>query len=165
MQNYKIVKQDSINSLKEYISDENFLIIGDKDEKNRYEIITTLNDIVICALLYCFHGIEPQILDFYNNKMFIGINENFYCIDKNSKDLIFRIEFSSIFYEFSLIRDNKFIVIICELEIYIIDLNGNTIFKSGFGDIIFYSSVTDYYITIETELDGVLTYEVDKFID
>lgn len=165
MLNYKIIKLDSINLFREYVLNKNILIIDDKDEKNIYEIITTLDDVAICALLYCFHGIKPQILDFNKNKMLIGINENIYCIDKNLKTSIFHVELNSIFYEFSLIRDNKFIVIICELEVYVIDLNGNIIFKSRFSDIILNFSITDYFITIETEIDGVLTYELDKFLD
>lgn len=164
MPTYKIIKLDSVESLQNYILDNKVLEIGDEDEKNRYEIITTSYDEVICIISYYFLGIEPQIMDF-NDKLYIGTNERFYCINKKTKNINYETPLRSVFYEFRLIRESSFIVIFAELEMRILDLSGQILFQTNFTDIVCDFDVNDSFITIETEEDGILIYEIDKFIN
>lgn len=160
---YKMVKSKDDISLKNYIHDENVLIIGEKYEVNRYDAIMTLDDEIICVIAYCFHGLEPQIKSVDNTGvMYIGINEKFYCFDRNLKRINYEIDLFSIFYEFYVSDKYNCIIIFAELEICIIDLCGKVAFKTGFSDIVCYFSVRENLITVETEMDGILTYDLDN---
>ncbi|EAC3044854.1 hypothetical protein IBL99_000900 [Listeria monocytogenes] len=122
---------ESATELENRLDKNAFLINEEKIESNNF--IKFSNDLVDIGFIYYSVGLEPQlVLLTHSNKIFLGINNIYACLDYTAKSLLYEILSDS---------DSKYIIYVCELDIVIYDSNGLFLWKIGFRD-----TIENYYI-------------------
>lgn len=117
-----------------------FLYSEQISESNKF--IKYSNDLVDIGFIYYDVGVEPQIeLLSQSNKIFLGVNKIYACIDYDNKSTLFKEELPSLLYEILVDSDAQYIVYICELDILVYKNDGSFLWKMGFRDVI-----EDYYL-------------------
>ena len=117
-----------------------FLISEEISESNKF--IKYSNDFIDIGFIYYDVGLEPQIeLIAQSNKVFLGVNKIYSCLDYDSKSILFKEEFPSLLYEILVDSDAQYIIYVCELDIFVYKNDGSFLWKMGFRDII-----EDYYL-------------------
>ncbi|EAD8204117.1 hypothetical protein H8969_001040 [Listeria monocytogenes] len=131
---------ESATELENSLDKNAFLISEEKTESNKF--IKFSNDLVDIGFIYYSVGLEPQlVLLTHSNKIFLGINNIYACLDYTAKSLLFEKELPSLLYEILSDLDSKYIIYVCELDIVIYNSNGLFLWKIGFRD-----TIENYYI-------------------
>lgn len=77
------------------------------------------------------HGIKPSVLQIENqNKIYIAYNNKVSVVDMNKSEVVNTIEGLFVVYELVYINQLEIIIVVSELGIQGIDLNGNIIWKN-----------------------------------
>lgn len=134
---FKIEKYATLEELINVAKD-NFIIYGDlEDGVNTFESYRILKGGFRCGISYYYTGLQPEVFISDNyNRIFIGFDKFILCIDLDKKELKNKIKMGSLFYEFINIGSSSLIVVICELELIVVDYNGNIKWSIDFKDII-----------------------------
>ena len=140
MVSFKKESYESAMELETNLDKNSFLISEHISESNKF--IEYSNDFVNIGFIYYNVGLEPQIeLLAQSNKIFLGVNKIYACLDYVSKSLLFKEELPSLLYEILVDSDAQYIIYICELDIFVYKNDGSFLWKMGFRDII-----EDYYL-------------------
>lgn len=140
MVSFKKESYESAMELETNLDKNSFLISEQISESNKF--IEYSNDFVNIGFIYYNVGLEPQIeLLAQSNKIFLGVNKIYACLDYVSKSLLFKEELPSLLYEILVDSDAQYIIYICELDIFVYKNDGSFLWKMGFRDII-----EDYYL-------------------
>lgn len=135
MVSFKKKSYESAMELETNLDKNSFLISEQKSESNKF--IEYSNDFVNIGFIYYNVGLEPQIeLLAQSNKLFLGVNKIYSCLDYDSKSLLFKEELPSLLYEILVDSDAQYIIYICELDIFVYKNDGSFLWKMGFRDII-----------------------------
>ena len=132
------------------------------DNNNKFELVSDLNENSICGLIYYYVGIKPKFIS-NGNKIFLGFNKELIYFDINFNERIASIKLNSLFYDLMYIELKNLIVVICELDVYVINVMGYIIWTLGFRDII-----TDFMIfegnklRIETNDGDITTFLIEN---
>ncbi|MDL2302373.1 hypothetical protein LJC58_08460 [Lachnospiraceae bacterium OttesenSCG-928-D06] len=161
---YKDIHIKKYDSLRELCNVNNLTredIYGNLLEVNNRFWLITVDDIKL-PITYCEYGIEPKIQYAQkSNVLVIGFEKKLMIFDIVSKQLIDEKVLQSVFYTFLFHEAEDCIVIVCELDVLVIDIHGNIIWDIGFHDI-----VTDYQIIdnklIINSADGDITHYAIK---
>lgn len=113
-----------------------FLVYGNLDNANRFERINIHKSGFQCGIVYNYSGIKPEIVLVKNKIVFIGFDKSILCIDLETKQLISENIKGSLFYEFINIPIKFLIVVIFELDLLVMNYDGDIIWSIGFRDII-----------------------------
>src|SRR5699024_8318260 len=88
-----------------------------------------------------------------SNNIFVGINSIYACLDYTTKTVLFEEKLPSLLYEIMIDSDSKYIVFICELDVFVYENDGSLLWSMGFRNVI-----EDYYLegteSIVIECDG-----------
>lgn len=140
MVSFKKKSYESAMELEKNLDKSSFLISEEISESNNF--IEYSNDFANIGFIYYNVGLEPQIeLLAQSNKIFLGVNKIYACLDYDSKSLLFKEELPSLLYEILVDSDAQYIIYICELDIFVYKNDGSFLWKMGFRDII-----KDYYL-------------------
>lgn len=131
---------ESAIELETNLDGSSFLISEEISESNKF--IKYSNDFVDIGFIYYDVGLEPQIeLIAQSNKVFLGVNKIYSCLEYDSKSILFKEELPSLLYEILVDSDAQYIIYVCELDIFVYKNDGSFLWKMGFRDII-----EDYYL-------------------
>jgi hypothetical protein len=131
---------ESAIELKQSLDKNSFLFSEEISESNKF--IKFSNNLVDIGFIYYGVGLEPQIeLIIPSNKVFLGINSIYACIDCTSKSVLFEETLPSLLYEILVDSESKYIVFVCELDVYAYENDGSLLWHMGFRNII-----EDYYL-------------------
>lgn len=159
---YEIKYYDSLDELCSKSNINKSDILGNLEEVNNiFESLTILDNKYTLGLAYYNNGIASQVVLCEDNSiLFIGFGDRIVGFNFKNSKVIFEKKLASVFYDF--IQSNKFIIVICELDILVFSNKGKLKWKVGFTDIIsgFRLSGDKLYITCE---DGDETvFNVDE---
>ncbi|MBC2379019.1 hypothetical protein HBP49_12530 [Listeria welshimeri] len=131
---------ESAMELETNLDRSSFLISEEISESNKF--IKYSNDFVDIGFIYYDVGLEPQIeLLTQLDKIFLGVNKIYSCLDYDSKSMLFKKELPSLLYEILVDSDAQYIIYVCELDIFVYKNDGSFLWKMGFRDVI-----EDYYL-------------------
>lgn len=131
---------ESAMELKKSLGGNSFLISEEIFESNKFMKFS--NDLIEIGFIYYDVGLEPQIeLLVQSSKLFLGVNKSYACLNYTNKSVLFEGELSSLLYEILIDSDFKYVVYVCELDIFVYKNDGSFLWKMGFRDII-----EDYYL-------------------
>lgn len=134
--NLEITNYSKVEELVE-ASNDNFPIYGELDEyANKFECIQMLESGFKFGLSYNYTGLKPEILEIGDTRIFIGFDKKILCIDQFNYQLLKEKAMESLFYEFIDIEQYTLVVAICELDLIVMNYEGETIWNIGFRDII-----------------------------
>lgn len=115
-------------------------LILDFDEQyvDTYDVIKVKNDEeFIIGLKYDNHGLEPNLLLIKNNNsVILTFEDEVVGIGLKNKDIKFRKTMNSIVYDMTVYWSCNLIAIIHEFGIFVLNENGETIWKMGTPDIV-----------------------------
>jgi len=119
-----------------------FTIYGTLDQyANKFKCIHLLESGFKCGLVYSYSGLKPEVIKINGSKILIGFDKALLLIDQLKKILLEERKLSSLFYEFINVGRNNLIVVICELDLVVLDFDGEILWSIGFKDII-----EDFYV-------------------
>ncbi|WP_430597966.1 hypothetical protein [Enterococcus sp. AZ177] len=140
MDSWEIEHYESAIELEKNLGKNSFLFSEEVSESNKF--IKFSNNLSEVGFIYYDIGLEPQIkLLPQSNKVFLGINSIFACIDYTTKSVLFEEKLPSLLYDILIDSDSNYIIYVCELDIFIYKNDGSFLWKMGFRDII-----EDYYL-------------------
>ncbi|MGX7150190.1 hypothetical protein [Enterococcus ureasiticus] len=140
MDSWKIEYYESAIELEKNLGKDSFLFSEEVSESNKF--IKFSNNLSEVGFIYYDIGLEPQIkLLTQSNKIFLGINSIFACIDYTTKSVLFEEKLPSLLYDILIDSDSNYIIYVCELDIFVYKNDGSFLWKTGFRDII-----EDYYL-------------------
>lgn len=140
MVSWEIEHYESAIELEKNLGKNSFLFSEEVSESNKF--IKFSNNLSEVGFIYYDIGLEPQIkLLPQSNKVFLGINSIFACIDYTTKSVLFEEKLPSLLYDILIDSDSNYIIYVCELDIFIYKNDGSFLWKMGFRDII-----EDYYL-------------------
>lgn len=162
MVSFKKKSYESAMKLETGLDSSSFLISEEISESNKF--IKYSNDFVDIGFIYYDVGLEPQIeLLAQSNKIFLGVNKIYSCLDYDSKSMIFKKELPSLLYEILVDSDAQYIIYVCELDIFVYKNDGSFLWEMGFRDVI-----EDYYlegnksIVIEYNEGNKISFSLDS---
>ncbi|EOH96600.1 hypothetical protein UAY_02968 [Enterococcus moraviensis ATCC BAA-383] len=140
MDSWEIEHYESAIELEKNLGKNSFLFSEEVSESNKF--IKFSNNLSEVGFIYYDIGLEPQIkLLPQSNKVFLGINSIFACIDYTTKSVLFEEKLPSLLYDILIDSVSNYIIYVCELDIFIYKNDGSFLWKMGFRDII-----EDYYL-------------------
>ncbi len=110
------------------------MTVTDSDSPNVFGYIK-IEDEIICGISYCDYGIPPQIVIDRADRIWIGFGEKLAVIDERTRDIIWERKLFSVFFAIISDTNQKYMCIICELDIYCYNQD-RLIWEHGFPDII-----------------------------
>ncbi|MGG5342900.1 hypothetical protein [Enterococcus sp. AZ192] len=162
MDSWKIEYYESAIELEKNLSKGSFLFSEEVSESNKF--IKFSNNLSEVGFIYYDIGLEPQIkLLTQSNKIFLGINSIFACIDYTTKSVRFEEKLSSLLYDILIDSDSNYIIYVCEFDIFVYKNDGSFLWKIGFRD-----TIEDYYlegndsISIECSDGDNTTFSLDS---
>ncbi|MBE6033166.1 MAG: hypothetical protein E7222_00540 [Clostridiales bacterium] len=118
-------------------SNGDFSIYGELDKyANKFECIHMLESGFKFGLSYNYTGLKPEILETGDTRLFVGFDKIILCIDQYNNQLLQEQTMGSLFYEFIDVEQYALLVAICELDLIVMNYEGETIWSMGFRDII-----------------------------
>lgn len=166
MLNYKIYEEESYNYTKLLCEENNGILLnGNIECKNNFYVIEFMvkgDKKIICAATSS-EIYKPLIQAVKEDIIIIGIENNLYFIDLNSLKILKLIENHICIFEIIEIEKEKKFLIIYEIYIYMISIDGDIIWDSNFdiigdwnikGDIIEIKELFEDKIKIVSLLDG-----------
>ncbi|ALS36271.1 hypothetical protein ABID30_000959 [Enterococcus rotai] len=140
MDSWEIEYYESAIELEKNLGKNSFLFSEEVSESNKF--IKFSNNLSEVGFIYYDIGLEPQIkLLPQSNKVFLGINSIFACIDYTTKSVLFEEKLPSVLYDILIDSDSNYIIYVCELDIFVYKNDGSFLWKMGFRDII-----EEYYL-------------------
>ena len=136
MDEFEITGYSSYNELKRE-AENHFSIYGNVDEyTNKFESIHMLNTDFKVGLAYSYTGLKPQIVEVNGGKLFIGFDKTILCVDQYANQLLQEKKGTSLFYEFIKVEEYGLLIAIYELNLIVMDYEGEDVWEIGFRDII-----------------------------
>ncbi|MBC1586329.1 hypothetical protein HCJ21_12970 [Listeria seeligeri] len=140
MNSFEKKSYESAVELEESLDENSFLFSEGISESNKF--IKFSNDLVDIGFIYYDVGLEPQIkLLTLSNNIFVGINSIYAWLDYTTKTVLFEEKLPSLLYEIMIDSDSKYIVFICELDVFVYENGGSLLWSMGFRNVI-----EDYYL-------------------
>lgn len=140
MDSFEKISYESAVELEQSLDENSFLFSEEISESNKF--IKFSNDLVDIGFIYYDIGLEPQIkLLTLSNNIFVGINSIYACLDYTTKTVLFEEKLPSLLYEIMIDSDSKYIVFICELDVFVYENGGSLLWSMGFRNVI-----EDYYL-------------------
>lgn len=140
MDSFEKISYESAVELEQSLDENSFLFSEEISESNKF--IKFSNDLVDIGFTYYDIGLEPQIkLLTLSNNIFVGINSIYACLDYTTKTVLFEEKLPSLLYEIMIDSDSKYIVFICELDVFVYENGGSLLWSMGFRNVI-----EDYYL-------------------
>jgi|GEM_PF-1576517 len=139
----EILESEGLFKLRE-VEDYKFIIGEYATYNNYYQIMIQHKGIELKIGLQCINvGIKPQV-EIYNDKLLIGAGDKFYVYEFQGTLIQEYSVFA--FYEF-IIKEHK-ILIISELDVFLLDSNFNKIWYKSFNEIIDLEEMQDNTIVL-----------------
>ena len=149
---------ETLENLMQKFDNKNDKIFGNfTGVNNRYEAVEDYNGNFLFGLIYYYTGIKPKFI-IENNEIFLGFDKEIICFSCEKKEVYRVIKLSSLFYDLFNIKGKKLILIICELDIYVINNGGLIVWEMGFKDLI-----VDFEI-LKNEKLKIITFDGDETI-
>lgn len=140
MDSFEKISYESAVELEQSLDENSFLFSEEISESNKF--IKFSNDLVDIGFIYYDIGLEPQIkLLTLSNNIFVGINSIYACLDYTTKTVLFEEKLPSLLYEIMIGSDSKYIVFICELDVFVYENGGSLLWSMGFRNVI-----EEYYL-------------------
>ncbi|WP_034563894.1 hypothetical protein [Carnobacterium gallinarum] len=140
MNSFEKKSYESAVELEQSLDENSFLFSEEISESNKF--IKFSNNLVDIGFIYYDVGLEPQIkLLTLSNNIFVGINSIYACLDYTTKTVLFEEKLPSLLYEIMIDSDSKYIVFICELDVFVYENGGSLLWSMGFRNVI-----EDYYL-------------------
>lgn len=131
---------ESAVELEKSLDENSFLFSEEISESNKF--IKFSNNLIDIGFSYYDVGLEPQIESLtLSNNIVVGINSIYACLDYNTKTILFEEKLPSLLYEILIDSDSKYIVFICELDVFVYENDGSLLWSMGFRNVI-----EDYYL-------------------
>ena len=93
-----------------------------------------------------------------SDEVIVGFNKEICLVSITSPNNALRKEFSSLFYEFKIIKDHNIVLVICETEVFCLNSELETIW-SLCCDLIVDYEITDQYVKVITD-EGAKIYSI-----
>lgn len=159
-----IKETKSILDLKRILGNKQ-LFVSDETQ-NKYGYIEIDNEIR-CGIAYYDYGIKPCLIMEDEQVLWVAFGKKLVIIDIQNKKTILEKTLSSVFFEMISDTFEKYICIVCELDLYCVHLH-KIVWKMGFRDIICnFEIINDSRIKVECN-DGEeysFTLNKGKFIN
>ncbi|WP_034559563.1 hypothetical protein [Carnobacterium gallinarum] len=140
MNSFEKKSYESAVELEQSLDENSFLFSEEISESNKF--IKFRNNLIDIGFIYYDVGLEPQIkLLTLSNNIFVGINSIYACLDYTTKTVLFEEKLPSLLYEIMIDSDSKYIVFICELDVFVYENGGSLLWSMGFRNVI-----EDYYL-------------------
>lgn len=140
MDSFEKKSYESAVELEQSLEENSFLFSEEISESNKF--IKFSNKLVDIGFIYYDIGLEPQIkLLTLSNNIFVGINSIYACLDYTTKTVLFEEKLPSLLFEILIDLDSKYIVFICELDVFVYENGGSLLWSMGFRNVI-----EDYYL-------------------
>lgn len=155
--NFKIYEVDSESELKALCNEKESTILGlDTESKKKFNLIEIQhqNTERIYGLIYGGHGVEPSVTKIEKKDLaVISSDKSVYLVDLNSHNNIKQVSCESLVYDiFPIQSDPNQILIVCELEVRCLSLDGFQVWRYDC-DIINDFKLFENYLEILTD-DG-----------
>lgn len=140
MNSFEKKSYESAIELEQSLDENSFLFSEEISESNKF--IKFSNSLVDIGFIYYDVALEPQIkLLTLSNNIFVGINSIYACLDYTTKTVLFEGKLPSLLYDIMIDSDSKYIVFICELDVFVYENGGSLLWSMGFRNVI-----EDYYL-------------------
>lgn len=140
MDSFEKKSYESAVELEQSLEENSFLFSEEISESNKF--IKFSNKLVDIGFIYYDIGLLPQIkLLTLSNNIFVGINSIYACLDYTTKTVLFEEKLPSLLFEILIDLDSKYIVFICELDVFVYENSGSLLWSMGFRNVI-----EDYYL-------------------
>lgn len=140
MDSFEKKSYESAVELEQSLEENSFLFSEEISESNKF--IKFSNKLADIGFIYYDIGLEPQIkLLTLSNNIFVGINSIYACLDYTTKTVLFEEKLPSLLFEILIDLDSKYIVFICELDVFVYENGGSLLWSMGFRNVI-----EDYYL-------------------
>lgn len=126
---------ESAIELEQSLSEKSFLFSEKISESNKF--IKFRNNLVDIGFIYYDVGLDPQVeLLTLSNNVFLGINIICACLDCTRKTILFEKNLPSLLYEILIDSESKYIIFVCELDVFVYKNDGSLLWHMGFRNVI-----------------------------
>ena len=141
---FEVKHYDSIREMCSIMNLNKSDIMGDLSKENNSFMEIKLKSYGSIGIAYYNYGIKPRIEVKYDIPvLYLGLDKSFMSINYSTNRVIFHKVLDSIFYDYVSFEALNLILIIGELDVYVININGDQIWSIGFRDIIVDFTVND----------------------
>ena len=132
------VKNESLELLRLNATENRYSILGVLEAMNdSFETVLLENGQRICGLVYYSNGIEPQFSVVEKiDSIFVGFENSIARVNLKTKNILFDLQLPSTFYEFIYVDKLNLVVISCELDVFVIQHDGEKRWSIGLTDIV-----------------------------
>ncbi|WP_260448012.1 hypothetical protein [Listeria seeligeri] len=147
--------------MKDDLKEDTILISETLSDSNKF--IKANNDLFEAGFIYYDTGLQPQIKMLYQaQKIFLGVNQIFSCIDYMENKKMFEAELPSLLYDVLVDLDCIYVVCVCELDIFVYQNDGTLLWNMGFRDTVESYYLDDESIIIECSDGERTTFQLDS---
>jgi hypothetical protein len=161
LQSHKI---DSMAELIEGLKQSKSILLGKKAQQRKEFILLSIKnsnadaELLKIGVVCEGHGLKPQYMIKDSDEVIVGFNKEICLVSITSPNNALRKEFSSLFYEFKIIKDHNIVLVICETEVFCLNSELETIW-SLCCDLIVDYEITDQYVKVITD-EGAKIYSI-----
>lgn len=162
MDSFEKKSYESAVELEPSLDENSFLFSEEISESNKF--IKFSNNLVDIGFIYYDVGLDPQIESLtLSNNIFVGINSIYACLDSTPKTVLFEEKLPSLLYEILIDSDSKYIVFVCELDVFVYENSGSLLCSMGFKNVIedYYLEGTEF-IVIECDDGDKTTFSLES---
>jgi hypothetical protein len=149
---FSIIRYDSFSELCASLKVEESVVITDPNDGYDTFIAIQFKDYTPIPVAFHYLGSMPQLYTRdHTTQIFIGFDQVLVSIDYSTGEKILQAEFDTPLYEYIVLETQQTIVVVCEMDSYILDFNGVQIRTSGYPDSVNEYEIRGDYLYIQTE--------------